>query len=103
MSSSETVNVFAPSDNSSFSAANVEWNTAKTALSTIAREGLAVYDPERESEVMENVQKASGEHLDSSTIRHIFERIIDETRRSERLHRSKSTISEQNNPEHSAD
>jgi chorismate mutase len=68
-----------------------------------AREGLGVYDPERETEVMENVQKSSGKHLDSATIRHIFERIIDETRRSERQHRAKIIATVENDPNRPAD
>lgn len=49
-----------------------------------AAEGLPVYDPEREETVIRNVQALSGGHLDNETIRRLFERIIDETRRSER-------------------
>ena len=49
-----------------------------------ATEGLPIYDPEREEAVIKNVQALAGEHLDDETIRRLFERIIDETRRSER-------------------
>ena len=51
-----------------------------------ACDGLTLYDPGREETVIKNAQALSGEHLDDDTIRRLFERIIDETRRAERKH-----------------
>lgn len=47
--------------------------------------GLAVYQPEREREVLEHVTSLSNGPLDPAAIRRLFERIIDEARRLERL------------------
>ncbi len=52
-----------------------------------ARHGLQVYDPQREEEVMTNVQSAAAGPLNAESARRIFERIVDETRRAEREHR----------------
>ena len=51
-----------------------------------ACEELPLYDPGREETVIKHVQALPGEHLDDETIRRLFERIIDETRRAERKH-----------------
>ena len=48
---------------------------------------VQVYDPEREEEVMQNVLRSAEGHLTMDSVRRIFERIIDETRRAERQHR----------------
>ena len=46
--------------------------------------GLPVYAPEREKEVLLHVERTSEGPLDPSTVRRLFERIIDESRRVER-------------------
>lgn len=45
---------------------------------------LPVYSPEREKDVLRHVEEASAGPLDPSSIRRLFERIIDESRRVER-------------------
>jgi chorismate mutase len=45
---------------------------------------LPVYSPEREKEVLHHVEEASAGPLESSAVRRLFERIIDESRRVER-------------------
>ncbi|MFL6245021.1 MAG: chorismate mutase [Thermoanaerobaculia bacterium] len=45
---------------------------------------LPVYSPEREKEVLRHVEEASRGPLDAPSIRRLFERIIDESRRVER-------------------
>jgi len=45
---------------------------------------LPVYSPEREKQVLENVEQWSEGPLDPSSMRRLFERIIDESRRVER-------------------
>ncbi|MBI2221417.1 MAG: chorismate mutase [Acidobacteria bacterium] len=57
----------------------VEVGRAKEAL------GLPIYQPEREHEVLEHVARANSGPLDEAAIRRLFERIIDEARRLERL------------------
>jgi len=47
--------------------------------------GLPIYQPAREEEVLGNVQRSSGGPLESEALRRLFERIIDESRRIERL------------------
>ena len=46
---------------------------------------LPIYSPERDKEVLANVEKWSDGPLEPSTMRRLFERIIDESRRVERL------------------
>jgi chorismate mutase len=46
--------------------------------------GLPVYAPEREKEVLQHVERTSDGPLDPATVRRLFERIIDESRRVER-------------------
>ena len=46
--------------------------------------GLPVYAPEREKEVLVHVERTSEGPLDPVTVRRLFERIIDESRRVER-------------------
>ena len=48
-------------------------------------QGLPVYSPTRESEVLNNVTHHNHGPLDNEAIRRLFERIIDEARRVERL------------------
>jgi chorismate mutase len=47
--------------------------------------GLAVYQPAREAEVLTHVQGINPGPLDNGAIRRLFERVIDEARRLERL------------------
>lgn len=46
---------------------------------------LPIYSPEREKQVLQNVETWSEGPLEPSTMRRLFERIIDESRRVERL------------------
>ena len=48
--------------------------------------GIPVYDPERERALLERLGKAAESPLDAHTIRSIFERIVDESRRIEQHH-----------------
>jgi chorismate mutase len=45
---------------------------------------LPVYSPEREKDVLRHVEEASRGPLDPPSVRRLFERIIDESRRVER-------------------
>ena len=45
---------------------------------------LPIYSPEREKQVLENVERWSDGPLESLTMRRLFERVIDESRRVER-------------------
>jgi chorismate mutase len=47
--------------------------------------GMPVYQPTREAEVLAHVQQINQGPLDNPAIRRLFERIIDEARRLERL------------------
>lgn len=49
------------------------------------RLGLPIYSPEREAEVIEHVLSLNGGPLEPQAIRRLFERIIDESRRIERM------------------
>jgi chorismate mutase len=56
------------------------------ALGRIKKErGLPIYQPAREEEVLGNVQRTNGGPLQSEALRRLFERIIDESRRIERI------------------
>lgn len=59
------------------------------------RLGLDVYSPQREAEVMENVAQANGGPLDVDALRRLFERIIDESRRIERIESGRAKQLEQ--------
>lgn len=48
-------------------------------------EGIPVYQPEREAQVLKNVQRFNNGPLDQSAMRRLFERIIDEARHLERI------------------
>jgi chorismate mutase len=55
-------------------------------LGRIKRElGLAIYSPERETQVIEHVTSVNGGPLDAAAVRRLFERIIDESRSIERI------------------
>jgi chorismate mutase len=47
--------------------------------------GLPVYSPEREAQILERVMRENPGPLDPMAVRRVFERIIDESRRLERL------------------
>jgi chorismate mutase len=47
--------------------------------------GLEVYQPARETEVLGHVQRVNQGPLDNEAIKRLFERIIDEARRLERI------------------
>jgi chorismate mutase len=47
--------------------------------------GMAIYQPSREAEVLGHVQTLNTGPLDDQAIRRLFERIIDEARRLERI------------------
>lgn len=49
------------------------------------REGLPIYSPAREAEILENVTCTNRGPLGNDAVRRLFERIIDESRRAERL------------------
>ena len=46
--------------------------------------GIAIYQPDREAEVLKHVQSLNSGPLDDQVIKRLFERIIDEARRLER-------------------
>ena len=47
--------------------------------------GMAVYQPDREKWILERVARNNPGPLDSGAVRRVFERVIDESRRLERL------------------
>ena len=47
--------------------------------------GLELYQPDRETEVLRHVQVINTGPLDNSAVKRLFERIIDEARRLERM------------------
>ena len=49
------------------------------------RVGLPVYSPEREAAILERVSRECPGPLDGTAVRRVFERIIDESRRLERI------------------
>jgi chorismate mutase len=49
------------------------------------RLGIAVYQPDREAWILERAEANNPGPLDSSAVRRVFERVIDESRRLERL------------------
>lgn len=50
------------------------------------RLGLEIYSPSREAQVYANVTSANHGPLDHDAIKRMFERVIDEARRIERIH-----------------
>jgi chorismate mutase len=48
--------------------------------------GIPVYDPARERALLDRLCKAAEPPLDAETIRRIFERLVDESRRLEQRH-----------------
>jgi chorismate mutase len=61
------------------SACAVEIGRAKRCL------GIPIYDAVREARILERVAEASPGPLDPNAVRRVFERVIDESRRLERL------------------
>lgn len=57
----------------------LEIGRAKRAL------GMPIYQPEREAEVLKNVQAVNNGPLDQPAMKRLFERIIDEARHLERI------------------
>jgi chorismate mutase len=53
------------------------------------RLGLEIYSPTREAQVIASVTSANKGPLDAEAIRRLFERVIDEARRIERIEASK--------------
>ena len=49
------------------------------------RRGMAVYQPDREKGILDRVERNNPGPLDSGALRRVFERVIDESRRLERL------------------
>ena len=47
--------------------------------------GMAVYQPEREKWILDRVERNNPGPLDSGAVRRVFERVIDESRRLERM------------------
>ena len=64
-------------------------NTRAECALEIGREkkaaGLEIYQPSREAEVLNHVQSVNSGPLDDGAIRRLFERVIDEARRLERI------------------
>jgi len=52
-------------------------------------QSLRVYDPEREREILRRIKEANSGPLDDEGLQRLFERVIDECRRIERLEREK--------------
>ena len=47
--------------------------------------GMGIYQPSREAEVLNHVQSVNRGPLDDEAVRRLFERVIDEARRLERI------------------
>ena len=47
--------------------------------------GMEIYQPGREAEVLAHVQRLNGGPLDDGAVKRLFERVIDEARRLERI------------------
>ena len=47
--------------------------------------GIEVYQPQREAQVLDHVQRINTGPLDDGAVKRLFERVIDEARRLERL------------------
>ena len=54
------------------------------------RAGVAVYDPERERRILERLCARAEPPVDAGTVRRVFERVIDESRRIEQHHMGKA-------------
>jgi chorismate mutase len=58
------------------------------------RKGLPVYQPERENEILSNVERVNTGPLADTAVRRLFERIIDEARALERAVQRDDTAAE---------
>ena len=58
--------------------------------------GTPVYQPEREQEILANVERMNGGPLEDTAIRRLFERVIDEARSLERAASHRGTARESN-------
>ena len=58
------------------------------------RLGLDIYSPSREAQVYANVTSANHGPMDHDAIKRLFERVIDEARRIERIHAEQQAGSE---------
>jgi chorismate mutase len=56
-----------------------------------AKHDIPVYDPERERQLLERLTSLAPAPLEPDTVRRIFERLIDESRRLEQRHGSRPT------------
>jgi chorismate mutase len=54
-----------------------------------SKNGLPVYDPERERRLLERLTALAQPPVDPDSVRRIFERLIDESRRLEQRHTSR--------------
>lgn len=54
-----------------------------------SRAGVAIYQPGREAEVLAGVQEKNRGPLEAEAMRRLFERVIDESRRLERISATK--------------
>jgi chorismate mutase len=60
-------------------------------IGRIKRErGIPIYQPEREAQVLDNVQRYNNGPLDQPALRRLFERVIDEARHLERIAEDRS-------------
>lgn len=59
------------------------------------RLGLEIYSPGREAQVISNVTRANRGPLDSEAVRRLFERVIDEARRIERIESEKENAEQE--------
>lgn len=48
--------------------------------------GIPIYDPERERQLLDRLTSRAPAPLQADTVRRVFERLIDESRRLEQLH-----------------
>ena len=58
------------------------------------RLGLEIYSPTREAQVIANVSNANHGPMDHEAIKRLFERVIDEARRIERIHADQQAVSQ---------
>jgi len=60
---------------------NERFSLAGKVIAIKKEQGLPVYAPQREQQIYEQVTAKELDHLDKRTLRAIFERILDESRR----------------------
>ena len=65
-------------------------------IGKVKRQGnLAIYDPKREEEIVRMMQRQNHGPLDAQGVRRLFEMIIDESRRIERVTAEKAQTSDE--------